>query len=84
MARGQGAVHRTSFPDSRFRDPLVGKFINILMTRGKKSTAQAVCYGAFDVIQSKTGGDPLKVFHAAIGNVKPMVEVKSRLSLIHI
>ena len=65
-------------PDSRFRDPLVGKFINILMTRGKKSTAQAVCYEAFDVIQSKTGGDPLKVFHAAIGNVKPMVEVKSR------
>ena len=48
------------------------------MTRGKKSTAQAVCYEAFDVIQSKTGGDPLKVFHAAIGNVKPMVEVKSR------
>ena len=78
MARGQGAVHRTSFPDSRFRDPLVGKFINILMTRGKKSTAQAVCYGAFDAIQSKTGGDPLKVFHAALGNVKPMVEVKSR------
>ena len=48
------------------------------MTRGKKSTAQSVCYGAFDVIESKTGGDPLKVFHAAIGNVKPMVEVKSR------
>ena len=78
MARGQSAGHRTSFPDSRFRDPLVGKFINILMTRGKKSTAQAVCYGAFDVIESKTGGDPLKVFHAALGNVKPMVEVKSR------
>ena len=78
MARGQSIGHRASFPDSRFRDPLVGKFINILMTRGKKSTAQAVCYEAFDVIQSKTGGDPLKVFHAAIGNVKPMVEVKSR------
>ena len=78
MARGQSAEHRTPPPDSRFRDPLVSKFINILMSRGKKNTAQAVCYGAFDVVQSKTGNDPLKVFHAALGNVKPMVEVKSR------
>ncbi len=78
MARGQSAGHRTPPPDSRFRDPLVGKFINILMTCGKKSTAQGVCYGAFDLVQSKTGNDPLKVFHAALGNVKPMVEVKSR------
>ncbi len=78
MARGQSAGHRAPQPDARFRDPLVGKFINILMTRGKKNTAQAVCYGALDVVQSKTGSDPLKVFHAAVGNVKPMVEVKSR------
>ena len=78
MARGQSAGHRMPPPDSRFRDPLVGKFINILMTKGKKSTAQAVCYGAFDLVQSKSGSDPLKVFHSALGNVKPMVEVKSR------
>ncbi len=78
MARGQSADHRTPPPDSKFRDPLLGKFINILMTRGKKSTAQGVCYGALDLVQSKSGGDPLKVFHAALGNVKPMVEVKSR------
>jgi small subunit ribosomal protein S7 len=78
MARGQSAEQRTSPPDSRFRDVLVSKFINILMSCGKKNTAQAVCYGAFDVIQSKTGNDPLKVFHSALGNVKPMVEVKSR------
>ena len=78
MARGQSAEQRTPPPDSRFRDVLVSKFINILMSCGKKSTAQAVCYGAFDVIQSKTGNDPLKVFHSALGNVKPMVEVKSR------
>ncbi|MDT7043861.1 30S ribosomal protein S7 [Candidatus Nitronereus thalassa] len=78
MARGQSAGHRTPPPDSKFRDALVGKFINILMSRGKKSTAQAVCYGAFEMVESKTGGDPLKVFHAALGNVKPMVEVKSR------
>ena len=78
MARGQSAGHRISLPDPRFRDHLVGKFINTLMTHGKKNTAQAVCYGAFDVVQSKTGNDPLKVFHSAIGNVKPMAEVKSR------
>lgn len=78
MARGQSAEQRIPPPDSRFRDVLVSKFINILMSCGKKSTAQAVCYGAFDLVQSKTGNDPLKVFHAALGNVKPMVEVKSR------
>jgi small subunit ribosomal protein S7 len=65
-------------PDPRFRDKLVGKFINVLMTRGKKSTAERVCYGAFQLIQEKTGSDPLKVFRAAIDNVKPVVEVKSR------
>jgi small subunit ribosomal protein S7 len=71
---GQREVH----PDPRYHDKLVGKFINVLMTRGKKSTAERVCYGAFDVIQEKTGGDPLKVFRAAVDNVKPIVEVKSR------
>ena len=78
MSRGRGAGVRTHPADSKYRDHLVGKFVNILMTRGKKSTAQRVCYGAFDVIHGKTGGDPLKVFHSALGNVKPMVEVKSR------
>lgn len=78
MSRGRSATVRISPPDSNYRDATVGKFINILMTCGKKSTAQRVCYGAFDVIQGKTGSDPLKIFHAALGNVKPMVEVKSR------
>ena len=78
MSRGQSAVVRTILPDSKFRDSVLGKFINILMKKGKKSTAQRVCYGAFDVIHGKTGNDPLKVFHSALGNVKPMVEVKSR------
>jgi small subunit ribosomal protein S7 len=56
----------------------VGRFLNILLRDGKKSTAERVCYGAFDIVQSKTGEEPLKVFHAALGNVKPAVEVKSR------
>ena len=78
MSRSSSASQRYVFPDPRFKDQLVGKFINVLMYKGKKSTAQQVCYGAFDLIQTKTGSDPLKVFHSALGNVKPMVEVKSR------
>ena len=64
--------------DPRYKDLVVGRFLNILMHDGKKSTAERVCYGAFDIVQEKTGEDPLKVFHAALGNVKPLVEVKSR------
>ena len=65
-------------PDARYHDKTVTKFINVLMSKGKKSTAERVCYGAFDLVQERTGGDPLKVFRAAIDNVKPVVEVKSR------
>jgi len=64
--------------DPRFNDPVVGKFLSILMKDGKRSTVERVCYGAFDLVEEKTGNDPLKVFHAALGNVKPVVEVKSR------
>ena len=64
--------------DPRFNDPVVGKFLSILMKDGKRSTVERVCYGAFDLVQEKTGSDPLKVFHSALGNVKPVVEVKSR------
>ncbi len=78
MPRSQFFGQRESLPDTRHRDKLVGKFISILMEHGKKSTAERICYGAFDLIQEKTGGDALKVFRAALDNVKPIVEVKSR------
>lgn len=65
-------------PDPRYRDKLVGKFINTLMRDGKKSTAERACFGAFDLIREKTAGDPLKIFRSAVDNVKPVVEVKSR------
>jgi small subunit ribosomal protein S7 len=78
MPRGIQFIQRDVAPDARFHDKQVSRFINVLMSRGKKSTAERVCYGAFDVIQQKTGGDPLKVFRAAIENVRPVVEVKSR------
>jgi small subunit ribosomal protein S7 len=69
---------REVFPDPRYRDKLIGEFINVLMRAGKKSTAERVCYGALDLIHAKTGGDSLKVFRMAVDNVKPVVEVKSR------
>ncbi len=78
MPRGRFFGHREVAADPRYRDKLLGKFINVLLSSGKKSTAERVCYGAFELIQDKTGGDPLKVFRAAIDNVKPLVEVKSR------
>ena len=78
MPRSRFLGQREPLPDVRYRDKVVGKFLNILMEGGKKSTAERICYGAFDVIQEKTGGDPLKVFKSAIDNVKPIVEVKSR------
>ena len=78
MPRSRFLGQREVLPDVRYRDKLVGKFINTLMSNGKKSTTERICYGAFDVIQEKTGSDPLKVFKAAVDNVKPIVEVKSR------
>ena len=78
MPRRRVFGQREAQPDPRHHDKVVGKFVNMLMSGGKKSTAEMICFGAFDVIQGKTGNDPLKVFRAAIDNVKPVVEVKSR------
>ncbi len=78
MPRHQIFGQREVQADARYHDKMVTKFINVLMSSGKKSTAERVCYGAFDLVQEKTGGDPLKVFRAAVDNVKPVVEVKSR------
>src|SRR4029078_13363438 len=78
MPRSRFLGQREPLPDVRYRDKMVGKFLNSVMEGRKKSTAERICYGAFDVIQEKTGGDPLKVFRSAIDNVKPIVEVKTR------
>jgi len=56
----------------------VTKFMNTVMTRGKKSTAEGIVYGAFDIIAQRAKEDPLKIFEKALGNVKPKLEVKSR------
>ena len=78
MPRRREVPKREILPDPKFNNKLVGKFMNCLMVEGKKSVAEKIMYGAFDIIKDKTGGDPLKVFKTAIDNVKPSVEVKSR------
>ena len=78
MPRRRVPVKRESAPDPRFNDRLVGKFINTLMTKGRKSVAESLCYHAFDLIKTKTNNEPLKVFKSAIDNIKPVLEVKSR------
>ena len=78
MSRRHAAEKREFLPDPKFGDLVVSKFMNALMYDGKKSVAEGIIYGAFDRIAEKTGGDPLKVFHEAIDNVKPAVEVRSR------
>ncbi len=76
--RGKAAIKRKIKPDLKFNSVQVGKFINFLMRKGKKSTAQRVMYGAFDVMKEKTGLDPLELFDKAMKNVAPTLEVKGR------
>ncbi len=78
MPRRREVAKRVILPDPKFHDQLVAKFINALMLDGKKSTAEKIVYGAFDLIQQRTGGEPVEVFKKAIENVRPSVEVKSR------
>ena len=78
MSRRHRAEHREVMPDPRFSDRMVTKFANCLMSHGKKSVAEGIIYGAFDKIQKKTKTDPLKVFHDALQNVRPHIEVRSR------
>ena len=78
MPRRREVPKREILPDPKFGNVDVAKFVNVLMLSGKKSVAENIIYGAFSQIKTKTGKDPLEVFAAAIGNCKPMVEVKSR------
>jgi len=78
MSRRHSADKRQILPDPKYKDLVIAKFTNGMMLDGKKSAAERIIYGAMDVIEGKTGNDPLKVFHEAIDNVKPAVEVRSR------
>ncbi len=78
MPRRREVPKRDILPDPKFGSVDVSKFVNVLMTEGKKSVAERIIYGAFSNIATKSGKEPLEVFMAALNNVKPSVEVKSR------
>ena len=78
MPRRKEIQKREIEPDSRFNSTLVHQFINYLMGGGKKNTAESIFYGAMDVMQQRTGQDPMTLFKQAVNNVKPNVEVASR------
>src|ERR1700716_3104650 len=78
MSLRRAAEKREVHPDPKFGDNIVTKFMNCLMYEGKKSVAETIVYGAFERIQKRTGQDPIRVFHEALTNVRPAVEVRSR------
>ena len=78
MARRRRPEKRIILPDPKFKDQILSKFMNNLMVDGKKSTAERIVYGAFDSVEAKAKKDPLQLFHDALNNVKPGIEVRSR------
>ena len=78
MARRRAAEKREVLPDPKFGDPVLSKFMNAIMLAGKKSVAERIVYGAMEKMQNRASRDPLEMFHAALDNVKPSLEVRSR------
>ncbi len=78
MPRRREVPKRRILPDPRYGDRLVAKFVNCLMQRGKKSIAEQIVYGSFDLMERRAKDDPLRLFKKALDNVKPSLEVKSR------
>ena len=78
MSRRHKAEKREVNPDPKFNDLVVSKFMNSIMREGKKSVAENIVYGALDRMQSRAKSDPIQLFHSALENVMPAVEVRSR------
>lgn len=78
MSRRRRAEKREVLPDPKFGDIVLSKFMNVLMLDGKKSAAEAIVYGAFDQIEARAKTDPVRIFHHALNNVRPGLEVRSR------
>jgi small subunit ribosomal protein S7 len=78
MSRRHKAEKREVNPDPKFGDLIVSKFMNSIMKEGKKSVAENIVYGAFERMQSRAKSDPIQLFHSALENVMPAVEVRSR------
>lgn len=78
MPRGRKIPKRLIMPDPQYRSELVARLINFIMERGKKSVAQRIVYGAFEILKTKTGNSPLVTFEEALDKLRPQVEVRSR------
>ena len=78
MSRRHRAEKRQIIPDAKYGDEVLSKFMNSLMLHGKKSTAETILYGALDKIENKLSREPVAVFHEALENIMPAVEVRSR------
>ncbi len=78
MSRRKKSVKRTILPDARYDSQTVSKFVNALMSAGKKSTAERIFYGAMDLVEARTQQPGVTIFKQALTNIKPVVEVKSR------
>ena len=78
MPRRREVEKRDVLPDPKFNNKLVAKFVNSLLKRGKKSVAESILYGAFDIMEKKLKEQPVELFEKAVSNVKPVIEVKSR------
>ena len=78
MARRHAAEKREVLPDAKYGDRVLTKFMNNLMVDGKKSVAETIVYNAFERVQTRVRREPVEVFHEALDNIKPSVEVRSR------
>ena len=78
MARRRRPEKREILPDPRFGDVTLTKFMNMVMEQGKKSVAESIVYGALDAVEARTRREPIGVFHDALNNVRPAIEVRSR------
>ncbi len=78
MSRRRRAEKREVLPDPVYGDVVLSKFINSVMRDGKKSVAERIVYGALELVKDRAKSDPLKLFHEALNNVKPALEVRSR------
>ena len=78
MSRRHRAEKREILPDPKFNDLVLSKFMNAIMLDGKKSTAETIVYGAMEIVEDKAKTEPIRIFHDALENIKPAVEVRSR------
>lgn len=78
MSRRRRPEKREILPDPKFKDIILSKFMNNLMLDGKKSIAESIVYGAMETMETRAKADPIGLFHTALDNVKPQIEVRSR------